>query len=96
MNALARALLDDLDDDALTHLAARLAPFLPAATRVEDGWLDTAGAATYLGITRNALHKATAARAIPFEQASHGGKCWFRRADLDAWRSRPQDVRRVA
>jgi excisionase family DNA binding protein len=43
-------------------------------------------AATYLALTLAALHRLTAARAVPFEQDAPGGKCWFNRADLDAWR----------
>ena len=51
-----------------------------------DGWLDAAGAARYLGMPKTALHKLTAARAIPFEQESAGCKLYFKRSDLDAWR----------
>ena len=51
-----------------------------------DGWLDAAGAARYLGIPKTALHKLTAARAIPFEQEGAGCKLYFKRSDLDAWR----------
>jgi excisionase family DNA binding protein len=83
---LAGALIAQLDDQALAELATRLAPFLPRADTPEDGWLSTRHAAKYLGITPNALHKFTAARAIPFEQDTPGGKCWFLRSELDAWR----------
>jgi excisionase family DNA binding protein len=51
-----------------------------------DGWLDMGQAAAYLGLTRNALRKYTAARTIPFEQDIPGAKCWFKRCELDAWR----------
>jgi excisionase family DNA binding protein len=80
----------ELDDDDLDRLAELLLPRL--ADRVTsiagqpDGWLDSAEAAAYLGISRTALHKATAARSIPFEQDGPGCKCWFKRSDLDAWR----------
>ena len=85
--SLAGALLAQLDDDALEALAARLAPFLPRPeTAEEDRWLNTRQAADYLGISPNALHKLTAARAIPFEQERARAKCWFRRSELDAWR----------
>jgi excisionase family DNA binding protein len=84
---LAAALLAQLDDDALAELAARLAPFLPRSGAAdEDRWFSTRQAAEYLGISANALHKLTAARAIPFEQERPGAKCWFRRSELDAWR----------
>lgn len=52
----------------------------------DDGWLDTAGAAEYLGMPKTALHKLTAARIIPFEQEGAGCKLYFKRSDLDAWR----------
>jgi hypothetical protein len=87
MSALARAILDELEPDDLEQLARALAPYLPARDGVA-GWLDTKAAATHLGITVNALHKLTRERAIPFSQAGPGGKCYFRRSDLDAWRAR--------
>ena len=84
---LAAALLAELDDDALAELAARLAPFLPQpAAAHEDRWLSTREAALYLGLSVNALHRLTAARAVPFEQDAPGGKCWFKRSQLDAAR----------
>ena len=87
MSDLATALVAQLDDDALAELAMRLAPFLPRPNGGDDdGWLSTREAAKYLGITANALHKLTAARAIPFEQEAPNAKCWFRRSELDAWR----------
>ena len=87
MTHLAAALLAQLDDEALAELAARLAPFLPSSEATnEDRWLSTRQAADHLGISPNALHKLTAARAIPFEQERPGAKCWFRRSELDAWR----------
>ena len=87
MNDLSEALIAQLDEAALAELAARLAPFLPDPVQTDgDGWLCTRDAAKYLGISLNALHKLTAARAIPFEQEAPGAKCWFRRSELDAWR----------
>jgi excisionase family DNA binding protein len=81
---------NELDNEALDHLAALLAPRLSqsfvSTTAQSDGWLGTQQAADYLGITRGSLHQLTAARAIPFEQQCAGGKCWFKRSELDAWR----------
>ena len=37
-------------------------------------------------MTPNALHKLTGPGAIPFAQDTPGGKCWFLRSELDAWR----------
>jgi excisionase family DNA binding protein len=86
MSALGRALLDELGPDDLAELARRVSPYLPAPAASEDGWLSTRQAADYLGISTNALHKLTASRAIRFEQDKPGGKCWFKRSELDAFR----------
>jgi hypothetical protein len=91
MNELAQALVEALDDSALDVLAARLAPRLAARSeeappRSEDVWWIAAQAATYLGLSVNALHKLTAARMIPFEHEGPGCKLYFRRSELDAWR----------
>ena len=84
---LVLALLEALDDPEFAgSLAAKIQPYL--RTNAEpDEWMDTKHASAHLGMTPNALHKLTAARKIPFEQDSPKGKCWFRRSDLDAWRS---------
>jgi len=95
MSDLGRALVDSLDDQDLERLAVRLVdrvgPRLlellgPGLATPEDGWMPTAEAARYLGLTTNALHKLTAARAVPFEQDGRGGKMWFKRSELDSWR----------
>jgi excisionase family DNA binding protein len=92
MSALGRALLDELSPDDLAELARRLAPHLPTpAAPTEDGWLTTREAADYLGLSVHALHRLTGARTIAFEQAKPGGKCWFRRSDLDAYRRNDGD-----
>jgi excisionase family DNA binding protein len=89
---LAAALVDALDDAALERLLARLGPRLlelvaaRLGDRGEDRWLSTREAAEYLGLTPNALHKLTAARVVPFSQEQAGGKLWFLRSELDAWR----------
>lgn len=89
------------DEGGLRLLAELLAPYMPApATSSEpDGWLSTREAAAYAGTSPNALHKAMAAREIHFEQDARGGKAWFKRGDIDAWRrgERPgARVRRAA
>ena len=88
-DALARALLEALDDDALEALAERLAPRiacrLPSS---EQGWLDAKGAADYLGLPSvHALHRLSAERRIPCSQDREGGKLYFRRSALDRWRT---------
>ena len=76
------------DDAGLRHLAELLAPYLPVVgvATDDDRWLSTREAAEYAGTTPRALHKAMSARAIHFEQDTPGGKAWFKRADVDAWR----------
>ncbi len=85
---LASALLDSLGPDELDRLAELLAPRLQRLTAepAQDGWLDTATAAEYLGVSRHALHRLTAERRIPFSQDQPGARCYFRRSDLDHWR----------
>ena len=87
---LAAAIVGALDDPALDQLADLLAARLAARIKTDEQpsaeWLDAAGAAAHLGLTRHALHKLTAARAIPFEQEAPGCKLWFQRTDLDHWR----------
>ncbi len=81
------ALSDEQVAALAEQVAARLANMNRAGTdeHPEDGWLDTKHAASYLGLSVHALHKLTAARAVPFEQEGPGCRCWFKRSDLDAW-----------
>lgn len=81
---VARAVIEDLDEDDLRALVERLTPRLPAVH--EDGWLDSKRAADYLGITKNALDKYAARSEIDFEQDCPRGKRWFRRSGLDRFR----------
>lgn len=74
------------DPSLAADLAVLLRPYLRDERPVADGWLCTRAAAEYAGTTVTALHKATAARAVRFEQERPGGKCWFKRSWIDAWR----------
>jgi len=89
VNGLAAALLAELDAEALDELAERLAPrlagLLAPGDPQQDGWLTTRDAAAYVGRSKTAMHKLTAARQVPFEQDGPGARCYFRRSDLDAW-----------
>lgn len=79
-----------LPPEMLDALADRLAPRVAALlqeTAESERWLNSAQAADYLGLTRNALHKLTSAREIPFEQDGPSCKLFFRRSELDAWRA---------
>ena len=88
------------DENGLRQLAELIAPYLPATAVAgeSDRWLSTREAAEYAGTTANALHKAMAAREVNFEQDTPGGKAWFKRADIDAWRrgERPRSALRPA
>ena len=87
-HSLAAALVDVLDDAALDALADRLAPRLAERLgREEDGWLDSKGAARYLGVTVDALNKwHRSDDPPPCRQDVRGGKRWYRKSELDAWR----------
>jgi hypothetical protein len=85
------------DEGGLRRLAELLAPYMPAPTSPEsDGWMSTREAAEYAGTSTHALHKAMAAREIEFEQEVRGGRAWFRREYIDAWRRGERPGRRAA
>ena len=87
MSELGRALLEQLGPEDLERLAERLGPFLHGPAPEADAWLDSKGAAAHLGISLHALHRLTADRRVPFSQSGPGARCWFRRSELDTWRS---------
>ena len=76
-----KQLRDEIGDELLT----KIRPLLEGRADSE-GWLDTKGAAAYLGISVTALHKLTSARRLEFSQTMAGAPCFFRRSDLDAYR----------
>ncbi len=84
MTSLARALLEELSAEDLQALAERLRPFLEAGS---DGWLGVKDAAAYAGCTVPALRHAMHKGEVEFEQNVAGGKVYFRRSALDAWRA---------
>lgn len=86
MTGLARVVLDALRDDPATITEFRELLGISGPAADGDGWLGAAEAATFLGVSVNALHKLTARRALPFAQDVPGGKLYFRRRDLNAWR----------
>jgi len=83
------------DSSILEQLLDHIADRLPAVTTARigmrgdrpDEWFDSRHAAEYLGVHRDTLRKLAAERAIPSEQDGPGGKLYFRRSDLDAWRN---------
>jgi excisionase family DNA binding protein len=89
--SVARAILEELTDDDLRDLAERLRPLMTVSeTRSgedADRWLTAAEAAAYVGMSYGAFKKYADRREMRFEQRKPGGKRWFRRRDLDAWRA---------
>lgn len=84
------------DEGGLRRLAELLSPYLPTPTVPEpDRWLTTREAAEYAGTTTNSLHRAMAAREVHFEQDVPGGRAWFKRADIDAWRRGERPASRI-
>lgn len=75
----------EIPDELIEVIAQRAAALVPSSA-VEDGWMDAREAADYLAIPLSTIHKLTAARAIPCSQDTPGGKLYFRRSALDAWR----------
>jgi excisionase family DNA binding protein len=73
----------DIPQTVIDEIAKRAAELVRPA---EDRWLDAKGAAEYLAVPVSTIHKLSAARAIPSSQDVPGGKLYFRRSALDAWR----------
>jgi hypothetical protein len=65
--------------------SAAATPTMPSSRRTAR--IHSQQAADYLGLSINALHKLTAVRQLPVEQEAPGHKLWFRRSQLDHWRS---------
>jgi excisionase family DNA binding protein len=74
----------NVPDGLVDQLAAAVAAQLDGSAA--DRWMTTREAAPYLGLSVPALHRLTAARAVPFEQSSANARCWFKRSELDEWR----------
>ena len=77
-----------LPAERLDALAARVAALLdPPGRDTQPGspWLDVAAACAYTGLSKDALYKLTAARAIPFRKKAGGQGLRFHRDELDAW-----------
>ena len=87
MTDLGAALLAALDEDALDHLAERLAPRLgdlAGASEGDAGYLAPEAAAGYLGVTRKRIYDLTSMRAIE-PDGRDGRTPLYTRATLDAY-----------
>jgi len=88
MTSLARALLEQFGPNDLAELADRLRLYLPPTPEPNgDEWLDSKRAAAHLGISMATLRRLIAAKDIPVHQERAGGRIYFRRAELDQWRT---------
>lgn len=66
-------------------LAGKVAERLPRQND-DDCWMTSAEAADYLAVPISTLRKLTAAGSVPFAQDVAGGRCYFKRSELDRWR----------
>jgi excisionase family DNA binding protein len=86
MNALAAALLAEMDDETLMTLADRLVPILASRIGPDEHafpWLDVEGAAKHLACPRSRVYALVSARRIPhYKDCS---RLLFRREELDDW-----------
>src|SRR4051794_999717 len=78
---LAHILIDALAAQISNQLAERL----PAVETNGSPWLTFDAACPYLGLSKDALYKLTAARAIPCRKKLGGQGLRFHRDELDAW-----------
>lgn len=72
----------------LAHgIAEYLARSMTYDTTPIDSWMTTDEVAQYLAIGKSEVHRLAAAGTLPSEQDGPGCKRYFRRSDLDDWRS---------
>lgn len=79
----------NIPDELLDELARRVTQLVQtqsqAQTEPQSPWLDFNAACVYLGFSRDALYKLTAARAIPVRKKVNGQGLRFHRGELDQW-----------
>jgi excisionase family DNA binding protein len=80
--AIPDQLVELLAQRILERLEQRQAASAPPAA---SPWLTFTQACVYLGLSRNALYKLTAARAIPCRKKQGGQGLRFHREELDQW-----------
>lgn len=76
--------ISDDDMERLAHMVTERV--VERLANYRDHYMTVAEAAVYLGFSQSKLHKLTAQRRIPFTQDGRGARCYFRKAELDAWR----------
>lgn len=85
MSELAITISDELVDAIARRVADLLRADLAALHEEPSPWMDFEAARAYLGFTRDALYKLTAARAIPCRKKAGGQGLLFHRHELDQW-----------
>jgi excisionase family DNA binding protein len=80
--AIPEGLIEQLAERILEQLEQRDAA---TADPPVSPWLTFPQACVYLGLSRNALYKLTAARAIPCRKKQGGQGLRFHQAELDQW-----------
>jgi excisionase family DNA binding protein len=85
-NPLNGLVVDELLGNFADLIADRVLARIAADQEQRDGWLDTRGAADYLGVHRDTIRRLAAEGVIPAQQAGVGCKLYFRRDDLKDWR----------
>ena len=91
-SALVRALLDELDDEALDLLAERLRPRLEAQTGVQTAangrsqWLNVKQAAEFLACPKSRVYDLVSLAKL--QPRRDGTRLLFKRSDLDAYLER--------
>lgn len=73
-----------LTEENLVRLADLIAERIMCYGQRE--WLDTKAASAYLGVSRRALYHYVES-GLPVHQEATGGKLWFKRCELDSWKS---------
>jgi excisionase family DNA binding protein len=90
-------ILDAETEDLARQIADHLLPALrelQGSAESASGWLTTKDAASYLGISGNALYKLTGSGELTFTQDAPRGKMFFQRADLDDYRLKSMQMLR--
>jgi excisionase family DNA binding protein len=86
MTDLSFVIPDELLEQLAEQIAARLRqPVYEDANPSVSPWLTFEQAREYLGFSRDALYKLTAAKAIPVRKKQDGQGLRFRRDELDQW-----------
>jgi excisionase family DNA binding protein len=80
-----------LDPKTIDAIAAAVAKRCNPPEVESDRWMTSSEAAAYLAIPYSTFRKLTAAGRIVGEQDTVGGRLYFQRSYLDAWRIHPPE-----